>query len=327
MKLSLAPAAPFLVAAALAAPLFAQAPAAAPQPAAVPQVSSASQAPASVAGTPRDPKSPIPGFADGRGPTGPVQMTIVSPKQDEVIPIPAPAAGQAPPKGAPVTVKLELQNFEIFQDAATQTGQHVHIVLDNLPYFAYFDLTKPWVFKSIPKGTHTLRIFPARSWHESIKEPGAFAMVTFHVGEKDGKYAPVPGAPLLTWSRPKGKYPAAEAQKILFDFYVTNCTVAAKSVPGSCQVRYRLDDRPEVTVDRWEPMWWEGLAPGKHEYVIGLTRDDKVVENGSFNLLKASFEIEAAGAGDLGKASGPGGASTAPASAGAQPAPAAPATH
>lgn len=301
MKLHLASAGPVLVAAALAAaPVFAQAPAAAPS------------APAASA-TPRDPKSPFPGVVDGRGPTGPVQISILSPKQDEVIPIPAPAAGQPAVTGAAVEVKVEVKNYEIFQDPATQTGQHVHIVLDNLPYFAYYDLTKPWVFKKVPKGTHTLRVFPSRPWHESIKEPAAFAMVTFHVGEKDGRNTPVAGAPLLTYSRPKGKYSVAEAQKVMLDFFVTGCAVAPKGTPDSCRVRYRLDDRPEVTLDKWEPVFLEGLAVGKHEYVIGLTRDEKIVENGPFNLVKAIFEIEPGGTpGEHGHGGAPGTA-TAPA--------------
>ncbi|HEV8266763.1 MAG TPA: hypothetical protein VGR00_00960 [Thermoanaerobaculia bacterium] len=246
--------------------------------------------------TPKDPKSPLPGHVDGRGPTGPVELKIVSPKPDEVVPFPAAAAGQPAPKGAEVKVSFEIKNYEIFQDPATQTGQHIHIILDNMPYVAHYDATKAWVFKNVPKGTHTIRAFPSRPWHESIKEPGAFAMVTFHVGEKDGKNTPLAGTPLLTYSRPKGKYPKAMVQKLMLDFYVTNCVVAEESVPNSCRVRYKLDDKPEVTLTKWEPVWWDGLSVGKHEYVIGLTRGGKIIdaETGGpgFNLAKGLFEIE-----------------------------------
>lgn len=331
----------FLFVTATAAAQQPAAPAPAPAASPAPQVTAPSEAaPAPAAGpkvfasvpTPRDPKSPFPGVVDGRGPTGPVQVTILSPRQDEVIPIAPAAAGQPPEKGAAVEVRVDVKNYEVFQDPATQTGQHVHIVLDNLPYFAYYDITKPWVFKKVPRGTHTLRVFPSRPWHESIKEPGAFAMVTFHVGEKNGKNTGDPEAPLLTYSRPKGKYSGAEAQKIMFDYYVTGCQVAPRGTPGTCRVRYRLDDRPEVILDRWEPLWWEGLAPGKHEYVIGLTRDEKVVENGPFNVVKASFEIEG-GAPAPGAEGAPAGATPTttmappPGTAPTAPPPAAPAPH
>ncbi|MEO6326702.1 MAG: hypothetical protein ABIT01_20435 [Thermoanaerobaculia bacterium] len=238
-------------------------------------------------------KSPLPNHADGVGPSGPVELRIVSPRPDEIIPIPPPAPGGTPGRSAPVEIKFEIKNYEIFQDPITKTGQHVHVILDNQPYFADYDISKPWLFKNVPAGTHTIRAFPSRPWHESIKEPGAFAMVTFHVGEKDGKNTPVAGVPLLTYSRPKGKYGKDEAAKVMLDFYVTGCQIAEESVPDSCRVRYKLDDQPEMTLTKWAPVWWEGLGVGKHSYVIGLTRGGKVVENGSFNLVKPSFEVEA----------------------------------
>ena len=253
---------------------------------------------------PADLKSPLPNHVDGRGPTGPVELRILSPKPDEVIPMPAAPAGGPAPRGASVEVKFEIKNYEIFQDPVTKTGQHIHVILDNQPYFAHYDSSKAWLFKNIPPGTHTIRAFPSRPWHESIKEPGAFAMVTFHVGAKDGKNTPLPGVPLLTYSRPKGKYSKAEAAKVMLDFYVTGCEITDKSVPNSCRVRYKLDDQPEVTLTKWAPVWWEGLAVGKHTYVIGLTRDGKIVENGPFNLVKPPFEIEVQGA--MEHATGPG---------------------
>ena len=137
---------------------------------------------------------------------------------------------------------------------------------------------------------HTIRAFAVRPWHESLKEPGAFAMVTFHVGEKDGKNAPDPKAPLLTGNRPKGKYPKGEAHKVMLDFLVRNCPVADKDVPDSCRVRYRIDERPEVTLTKEEAVWLTDLPPGKHLYVVALTKDGKIIE-GPFNLYRGSFEI------------------------------------
>jgi hypothetical protein len=240
--------------------------------------------------TPRDPKSPIPDHVDGRGPTGPVQLKILAPKPDEVIPMPPAAPGQPPPKGAVVEVKFELQNYEAFQDPKTQSGQGIGIVFDNGSVSVDFHPDKPWVFRHVPKGTHTIRAFAVRPWHEALKEPGAFAMVTFHVGEKDGKNTPEAGAPLLVANRPKGKYPKGEAHKVMLDFLVRNCVVGDKDVPGSCRVRYRIDELPEVTLTKEEPVFLTDLPPGKHLYVIALTKDDKIVE-GPFNLYRGSFEI------------------------------------
>lgn len=239
--------------------------------------------------TPKDPKSPIAGFVDGRGPTGPVTLKIVSPKPDEVIPIPAAAAGQPAATGAPVEVRVELAGYETFQDPATKQGQYVALMLDNFPtVFSYYEVTKPWLFKKIPSGTHTLRAFPMRPWGESIKEPSAFAIVTFHVGEKDGKNTAEAGSPILTVVAPRGKM---KGGKVLLDVLVSGCPVAEQTVPDSCRLRYKLDTQPEVTLTKLEPVWLENLAPGRHAYVVGLTREQKVVP-GAFALYQGSFEVE-----------------------------------
>jgi hypothetical protein len=240
---------------------------------------------------PKDPKSPVAGIADGRGPTGPVTLKIVSPARDEVIPIPEAAAGQPPAKGAPVTLKVELANFETFEDAATKTGQRLEILVDNISStFPWRDATKPYTFKSLPKGTHMVRIFPVRPWGEAIKEPSALASVSFHVGEKDGKNTVEAGSPVLTVVAPRGKV-KGDAGKVLLDVLVSGCPVAEPSVADSCRLRYKVDTQPEVTLTKVEPVWLERLTPGRHAYVVGLTRDQKVVP-GAFALYQGSFEVE-----------------------------------
>jgi len=241
--------------------------------------------------TPKDPKSPLPGFADGRGPTGPVTLKIVAPAAEEIIPVPQPEAGQPPAKGAPVTLKVELANFELFEDEATKSGQHLEILVDNLSStFPWRDATKPYTFKSLPKGTHTVRIFPVRPWGEAIKEPSALAIVTFHVGEKDGKNTAEPGTPVLTIVSPRGKVKGATG-KVLLDVLVSGCAVAEKGAADSCRLRYKVDTEKEVTLTKIEPVWLESLTPGRHAYVVGLTRDEKVVP-GAFALYQGSFEVE-----------------------------------
>jgi hypothetical protein len=243
--------------------------------------------------TPKDPKSPVAGIPNGRGPTGPVMLKIVSPAADEIIPVPEAPAGQPPAKGAPVTLKVELANFETFEDDATKSGQHLEILVDNIAaLFPWRDATKPYTFKSLPKGTHTVRIFPVRPWGEAIKEPSALAMVTFHVGEKDGKNTAEPGSPVLTIVAPRGKV-KGETGKVLLDVLVTGCPVAEQSVPESCRLRYKFDTQPEVTLAKLEPVWLENLTPGRHAYVVGLTRGQKIVP-GAFALYQGSFEVESA---------------------------------
>ena len=260
--------------------------------------------------TPKDPKSPIAGVPDGRGPSGPVTLKIVSPKTDDVIAIPPAEAGQPAATGAPVEVRIELTGYETFQDPATKQGQYVALMLDNFAtVFAYTDVTKPWVFKKIPKGTHTLRAFPMRPWGESIKDAAAFAAVTFSVGEKDGKNVNEPGAPILTVVSPRGKV-KGDSGRVLLDFVVAGCPITEKGAElASCRVRYKVDTEKEVTLSKPEAVWLENVAPGKHAYVVGITKDDKIVP-GAFTLVQGSFDLEAPGnpaappAAPVGKAAG-----------------------
>src|SRR2546426_6778364 len=99
----------------------------------------------------------------------PVSLKIDSPKMGETVP------------GPDVMVNFTLKNYEVYFDSTRNKGQHIHFILDNQPYVPLYS-TKPFAAKNIAPGTHTIRAFPSREWHESIKDPGAFAMVTFNVG-------------------------------------------------------------------------------------------------------------------------------------------------
>lgn len=261
--------------------------------------------------TPVDPKSPIPGFPDGRGPKGPVSVKIVSPAADEVIPMPPAAEGQPAPKGARVEVKVTVENFETFKDEATGKGQHVQLVLDGRPLPDWFQTDKPWIFPALPPGTHTLLAFVQRPWEESIREAGAFAAVTFHVGAKNGKPAFDLAQPAVTVGGPRGKFKKSEAAKVFFDVYVTGCKVGPATEPEACQVIYRLNQEPQKVLTAWEPAIWENVAVGKHTYIVALYRGEKRIE-APFALAQGAFEVVA----------DPPAAAPAP---GAAPAPAAPA--
>lgn len=115
-------------------------------------------------------------------------MTTARGEQDQaapVIKIVSPA-DNATINGAKVEVKLELggdlKGYMPHKDPATQKGNHIHVILDNQPYEAYYEVTQgPFELRNVSEGKHTLRVFPSRPWHESYKNDGAFQMVTFTV--------------------------------------------------------------------------------------------------------------------------------------------------
>src|SRR5713101_4291339 len=87
--------------------------------------------------------------------------------------------------GSSVDVKLELsgdlKGYMPHKDPATGKGNHIHVILDNQPYEAYYDTSQPFELRNVAEGKHTLRVFPSRPWHESYKSEGAFQLVEFTV--------------------------------------------------------------------------------------------------------------------------------------------------
>jgi hypothetical protein len=93
--------------------------------------------------------------------------------------------------GSTVNLKLalsgDLKGYKPMKDPTTGMGNHIHVILDNQPHEAYYNLDQPFELRNVTEGKHTLRVFPSRPWHESYKNAGAFQMVTFTVkGGGDG---------------------------------------------------------------------------------------------------------------------------------------------
>jgi hypothetical protein len=189
------------------------------------------------------------------------EVEIISPKADEIL------------SDDRVTVKFKVTDLPLFKHSLG-LGNHLHVILDKQTYQGVYDLTQPLVFKNLTPGTHSLRVFASRPWHESFKNEGAFDRVTFHVLTKTAENNPDPQQPLLTYSRPAGTY---GAEPIMLDYYLTNAP-SHPVAPGSSE---RLPDwRVRVTVndqrfilDRWAPVYLQGFKPGKNWVRLELVDD------------------------------------------------------
>lgn len=245
-------------------------------------------------------------------------LKILSPARDAVI------------NGANVEVKLslsgDLKGYMPHKDPATGKGNHIHVILDNEPYEAYYDLSQPFELRNVMAGKHTLRVFPSRPWHESYKNEGAFQMVSFTVkgggdaskptttksGQtmannnanaspqpaREGKDMPTakggdvdPTKPLLTYSRPKGEYKGPDADPIMIDFWLSNARL--KGDGGEYRVRYIIDDDDPRFIDKWDPVWLSGWLSGKHTVRLELLgKDDRPVENGGYNTTTRTITVQ-----------------------------------
>ena len=234
--------------------------------------------------------------------------------------------------GSTVEVKLhldgDLKGYAPHKDPATGKGNHIHVILDNQPYEAYYNLDQPFELRNVAEGKHTLRVFPSRPWHESYKNDGAFQVVTFTVkGGGDtskptttnsgqmmapaqtptAKASPAPARegkdvasstagdldltkPLLTYSRPKGDYAGAEADPIMIDFWLSRGKL--QNDGGEYRVRYTIDGGTPKFIDAWQPLWLSGWTTGKHTIKLELVdKSGNVVENGGYNVTTREINV------------------------------------
>ena len=100
-------------------------------------------------------------------------ITVVEPKNNSTV------------ASSTVKVKLslsgDLKGYKPMKDMTTGMGNHIHVILDNQPYEAYYNLDTEFELRNVADGEHTLQFFPSRPWHESYKNTGAFQMVKFTV--------------------------------------------------------------------------------------------------------------------------------------------------
>ncbi len=244
-------------------------------------------------------------------------LKIVEPKADASV------------ASSTVKVKLEisgdLKGYKPMMNEETHTGNHIHVILDNQPYEAYYNLDQQFELKNVADGGHTLRVFPSRPWHESYKEQGAFQMVKFTVKNGGGdttKPATANGAPmsnsnantaakptpeakemkestagavdtkkpLLTYSRPKGEYKGADSDAIMIDFWLMNAKL--KDDGGDFRVRYTVDADEPKFIDKWAPIWLSGWTAGKHNVKLELIdKDGNAVDNGGYNSTTREITV------------------------------------
>lgn len=182
------------------------------------------------------------------------QVKILSPQPNELL------------QDNSVTVRFQVQELPIFKNQELDLGPYLNVILDNQPYIAVYDLNQPLVLSDLTPGTHTLRVFASRPWHESFKNEGAYAQTTFHIFTKTQDNNPDPAQPLLTYSRPNGAY---GAEPILLDFYLTNAPLhlvaQAESEDEIADWRIRCTiNGNSFVLDRWQPLYLKGFKPGKN---------------------------------------------------------------
>jgi hypothetical protein len=193
------------------------------------------------------------------------QVTIQSPKADEII------------ESDTVEVSLKVEDLPLFKDKTWELGPHVHLFIDDQPYQAVYDPSAPVKLTGLTPGTHTIRAFASRPWHESFKNPGAYDQVTFHVFTQTEGDRPLPNQPVLTYSRPQATY---GAEPIMLDFYLQD--PRANTVANLPPVKVTINGDSFV-MDRWEPIYLEGFKEGQNWLKLELLNSSGQPLTGPFS--------------------------------------------
>lgn len=258
-------------------------------------------------------------------------------EQDEAAPtlkVVQPADGSTV-NGSTVRVRLTLggalKGYKPHKDPATQMGNHIHVILDNQPYEAYYELGQPFELRNVSEGKHTLRVFPSRPWHESYKNDGALQMVTFTVkgggdpaqptttnsGQrvadpknanaaaaaspapspegKDVQPGTAPGE--IDHTKPLLTYsrPKGEYKGADADAIMIDFWLSNAKLQaegGDYRVRYTVDGGAPQFIDKWEPIWLSGWAAGTHKVKIELVdKGGNAVDNGGYNTTERTITV------------------------------------
>jgi hypothetical protein len=107
------------------------------------------------------PASPPPVITEVPRPQKIVDLSASRGEQDmaqPVLKIVEPAANAALTSST-VKVKLELtgdlKGYKPGMNEETHTGNHIHVILDNQPYEAYYNLDQPFELRNVMDGPHT----------------------------------------------------------------------------------------------------------------------------------------------------------------------------
>ena len=206
---------------------------------------------------------------------------------------------------ADVYVVIEAENFELGVETQTpraseiansEKGQHVHLIVDNEAYRAVYKQGDPVNIGKLAPGPHTIFAFPSRSYHESVKTPGASSLVNFYVGEAVGEFKLNPKTPSIIYSRPKGTYKGAAAKTIMLDFYLNNIELSQGGNTARYTVERKgmtnvIDEKYTIDLNQWTPAFISGLSSGKYLVTLELLDKNGNLIPGGWNKTVREIEV------------------------------------
>lgn len=197
-------------------------------------------------------------------------------------------------KAGEVDFAFEVGNYELGAQtekngvasslANSGDGQHIHFILDNMPYSAHYE---PEFKRELPEGTHYLVAFLSRSYHESVKNDKSFIAKKMVVGKAGDDMNVDLDQPTMIYSRPKGEYSGADTENLLLDFFLLNTTL---SESGN-KVRATINGQ-EFMITEWAPYVIKGLPKGEVSIKLELLDANGNLIPGGFNEVTRTVTLK-----------------------------------
>ncbi|HYE79107.1 MAG TPA: hypothetical protein VEI97_14085 [bacterium] len=220
-------------------------------------------------------------------PPGTAEATFATRDTDPAptIEIVSPTEGQSMAAGQSVMLEVNLSEDGI---VLRDKSYHVHVWVDDRPYAAMYDATKPFEIKDLGEGSHSIRVAPSRPWHETFKNEGAYDAVNLTIGAADGFHTIDHSKPTLTYSRPKKNHVHtwAESRNLIFDWYLSGITLGQ----DGAYLRITVDGNSYL-VTSWAPIFFENPPAGEHTVMLELLRNGELID-ANYNPFTATFTIQ-----------------------------------
>jgi len=179
-------------------------------------------------------------------------------------------------------LSVQTADADIKQCANSGKGQHIHLILNNEPYLAFYE---PSFTHELDAGNYVVLAFLSRSYHESIKNPNAAVLTQIQVGEGYYEKADL-SAPHLFYSRPKGEYTGEDTKNILLDFYLANTTLSETGNKVIATI-----NGTEFTISEWQPHFIKGLPMGEVTIKLELVDSSRSLIPGPFNSVQRKISL------------------------------------
>lgn len=169
--------------------------------------------------------------------------------------------------------------------ANSDQGQHIHLIVDNEPYAAYY---VPSFQHDVSNGEHYLLAFLSRSYHESLKHDAASVAQKVMVNNKSITAQEDITQPMLFYSRPKGTYTGkSQTDKVMLDFYLVNAALGTDYM-----VKADINGETHM-IETWQPYYIEGLPMGDNTITLTLVDREGNAVDAPLNPVSRTFTLVA----------------------------------